>query len=103
MQAVHSRRGGHLPQLLKTQTRGALKCLLTFFLIPQSECSRLGDAHQILDAFVLQTLGEGGGQGLHVEVVWAVLQALQLVQTVAEVVIGLAGHAHVSQGEVHAV
>ena len=65
--------------------------------------NRLREAYQMLDAFVLQTLREGGGQRLHVEAVRAVLQSLQLAQAVAEVVVGIAGHVHVPQGEVHPV
>ena len=55
----------------------------------------------MLDAFVLQALREGGGQGLHGKAPWPVPQSLQLAQAVAEVVVGVAGHVHVPQGEVH--
>jgi len=67
----------------------------------QSELSSVRDAHQMLDAFVLQTLREGGGEGLHMEALWAALHCLQLMQTVDKVVVRVAGNVHVPQGEVH--
>ena len=55
----------------------------------------------MLDAVILQALGEGGGQPLHAEALGPALQSHQLLQAVAEVVVGVAGDVHVAQGEVH--
>ncbi len=57
--------------------------------------------YQLLYAFIQKKLCEVRRELLHSEAASSIHQVLQLVQTVAEMVVGLTGNVHVSQGEVH--
>lgn len=54
----------------------------------------------MLHPLVLEELGEGAEHLLDAVLHLAILHVVKLVQAVAEVVVGLAGHLHVPQGEV---
>lgn len=55
----------------------------------------------MLYAFIQKELCAGGWELLHSEAASSILQVLELGQTVSEMVVGIAGNIHVSQGEVH--
>ena len=57
--------------------------------------------HQVLYAFIQKKLCEVRRELLHSEGASSVHHVLELRQTAAEMVVGITGNIHVSQGEVH--